>query len=43
MSRIQTVFQRLQAEGRKALIPFVTAGFPSPELSLPLMQALVDG
>ncbi len=43
MSRIQTVFQRLQAEGRKALIPFVTAGFPAPELSLPLMNALVEG
>ena len=43
MSRIQTVFQRLQAEGRKALIPFVTAGFPAPELTLPLMKALVEG
>ena len=43
MSRIQTVFQRLQAEGRKALIPFVTAGFPAPELTLPLMNALVEG
>ncbi len=43
MSRIQTVFQRLQADGRKALIPFVTAGFPTPELTLPLMHALVDG
>ncbi|MDX9884984.1 tryptophan synthase subunit alpha [Thauera sp.] len=43
MSRIQTVFQRLQADGRKALIPFVTAGFPTPELTLPLMNALVDG
>ena len=43
MSRIQTVFQRLQAERRKALIPFVTAGFPSPALTLPLMRALVDG
>ena len=43
MSRIQTVFQRLQAQGRKALIPFVTAGFPAPELTLPLMNALVEG
>ncbi|MCK2125285.1 tryptophan synthase subunit alpha [Thauera aromatica] len=43
MSRIQTVFQRLQADGRKALIPFVTAGFPAPGLSLPLMRALVEG
>ena len=43
MSRIQTVFQHLQAEGRKALIPFVTAGFPEPALTLPLMRALVEG
>lgn len=43
MSRIQTVFQRLQADGRKALIPFVTAGFPAPALTLPLMNALVEG
>ncbi|MDY0047468.1 MAG: tryptophan synthase subunit alpha [Thauera propionica] len=43
MSRIQTVFQRLQGEGRKALIPFVTAGFPEPALTLPLMRALVEG
>ncbi|HAF54306.1 MAG TPA: tryptophan synthase subunit alpha, partial [Thauera sp.] len=33
----------MQAEGRKALIPFVTAGFPAPELTLPLMNALVEG
>lgn len=43
MSRIQTVFTRLQGEGRKALIPFVTAGFPEPALTLPLMRALVEG
>jgi tryptophan synthase alpha chain len=43
MSRIQTVFKRLQAQGRKALIPFITAGFPGPDLSLPLMRALAEG
>ncbi len=43
MSRIETVFERLQAEGRKALIPFMTAGFPAPEMTLPLMRALVEG
>lgn len=43
MSRIQTVFKRLEASGRKALIPFITAGDPSPELTLPLMRALVEG
>ena len=43
MSRIQHTFARLAAEGRKALIPFITAGDPAPELTLPLMQALVAG
>jgi tryptophan synthase alpha chain len=42
MSRIQATFQRLQAQGRKALIPFITAGDPDAALTLPLMQALVD-
>ncbi|MDR2031313.1 MAG: tryptophan synthase subunit alpha [Azoarcus sp.] len=43
MSRIQSVFQRLQAGGRKALIPFVTAGDPDGDLTVPLMRALVAG
>ena len=42
MSRIQTTFQRLQAEGRKALIPFITAGDPDAALTVPLMRALVE-
>ena len=42
MSRIQSVFQRLQGEGRKALIPFITAGDPDASLTVPLMHALVD-
>ncbi|MDP2825450.1 MAG: tryptophan synthase subunit alpha [Sulfuritalea sp.] len=43
MSRIQTTFATLAAQGRKALIPFITAGDPHPDLSLPLMRALVAG
>ncbi|MCK9284551.1 MAG: tryptophan synthase subunit alpha [Rhodocyclaceae bacterium] len=43
MSRIQTTFARLQASGRKALIPFITAGDPEPGLTVGLMQALVSG
>lgn len=43
MSRIQSRFEQLRAAGRRGLIPFITAGDPSPELTLPLMQALVDG
>ena len=41
MSRIATVFQRLAAEKRKALIPFVTAGDPKAEDTVALMHALV--
>jgi tryptophan synthase alpha chain len=43
MSRIKATFQRLQAQGRKALIPYITAGDPEPGQTLPLMQALVEG
>ena len=43
MSTIQQTFKRLANEGRKALIPFITAGDPAPEMTLPLMQALVAG
>ena len=42
MSRIQKAFDRLNAEGRKALIPFITAGDPAADLTVPLMQALVE-
>ncbi|OMG53733.1 tryptophan synthase subunit alpha [Azonexus hydrophilus] len=42
MSRIKTAFDRLNTEGRKALIPFITAGDPDAELTLPLMHALVE-
>jgi len=42
MSRIKTVFDRLQSQRRKALVPFITAGDPSPELTLPLMDRLVS-
>ncbi len=42
MSRIQKTFQRLKGQGRCALIPFITAGDPDPELTLPLMRALVE-
>jgi tryptophan synthase alpha chain len=41
MSRIAATFKRLQADGRKALIPFVTAGDPSPQMTVAIMHALV--
>lgn len=40
MSRIAAAFERLQAQGRKALIPFITAGDPDAQMSLELMRAL---
>jgi len=43
MSRIQNVFKELKGRGRRALIPFITAGDPSPEMTVPLMHALVEG
>ncbi len=41
MSRIQNKFEALKIQGRKALIPFVTAGDPNPQVTVPLMHALV--
>ncbi|MBL8512089.1 MAG: tryptophan synthase subunit alpha [Betaproteobacteria bacterium] len=41
MSRIQETFARLQNQQRKALIPFITAGDPSADLTVPLMHTLV--
>jgi tryptophan synthase alpha chain len=40
MSRIQASFERLAREHRKALIPYITAGDPGPEFTVPLMRAL---
>ncbi len=41
MSRIAQRFAKLKAEGRKALIPYVTAGDCSPDVTVPLMHAMV--
>ena len=43
MSKIQACFAALSANNKKGLIPFITAGDPSPELTVPLMHALVAG
>lgn len=42
MSRIRTTFERLRSERRTALIPFVTAGDPSPEVTVKLMHRMVS-
>ncbi len=41
MSRLDKKFATLNAAGRKALIPFITAGDPSLEATVPVMHALV--
>ena len=43
MSRIAQVMADLKAKGRKALIPFVTAGFPYADVTPELMHAMVAG
>ena len=43
MSRITTTMNALKSQGRKALIPYLMAGFPEPAHTLSLMQALVKG
>jgi tryptophan synthase alpha chain len=40
-SRIDACFARLAQRGRKALVPFITAGDPSIEATVPVMHALV--
>ena len=42
VNRIDTVFAALQAQGRKALIPFIHCGDPYPDLSPELMWAMAD-
>jgi tryptophan synthase alpha chain len=42
MSRITTTFDKLKAAKRKALIPYVTAGFPYADVTPELMHAMVE-
>ena len=41
MSRIQPTFERLAQQKRKALIPYITAGFPFADITPELMHAMV--
>lgn len=43
MSRITATFTALAAQNKTGLITFITAGDPTPELTLTLMHALVEG
>jgi tryptophan synthase alpha chain len=42
MSRIAACMSALKSRQRKALVPFVTAGDPQPDVTVPLMQAMVQ-
>jgi tryptophan synthase alpha chain len=42
MSRIATRFNALKKEGRKALIPYITAGDPYPDATVELMLAMAE-
>lgn len=41
MSRIQSTFERLRKSGRKALIPYVTAGDPSLDATAAILREMV--
>jgi len=41
MSRLAKTFKNLSVSGRKALIPFVTAGDPVPDFTVSLLHAMV--
>src|SRR6056300_1282725 len=42
MNRIEARFNQLKADGKKAIIPYVTAGDSQPSVTVPLMHALVE-
>ena len=42
MSRLAATFEALSKSGRKALVPFITAGDPRPDFTLPMMHAMVE-
>ncbi|MFH0134097.1 tryptophan synthase subunit alpha [Variovorax sp. VaC1] len=42
MSRIATTFDALKKDGRRALIPYVTAGFPFADITPELMHGMVE-
>ena len=43
MSRLRGMFERLRAEGRTGLIAYVTAGYPRPDATVEIVQALLEG
>jgi len=43
MSRIEPTFAALREQNKTGLVTFITAGDPGPELTVPLLHALVEG
>ncbi|RVD82378.1 uncharacterized protein DFL_006804 [Arthrobotrys flagrans] len=43
MEGLKAAFAKCKAEGRNALVAYVTAGYPTVELSVPILQALQAG
>jgi tryptophan synthase alpha chain len=43
MSRIESTFASLKAQNKTGLVTFITAGDPGPEMTVPLMHAMVAG
>ena len=43
MSRITAMFERLRAERRTGLLAYVTTGYPRPDATVPIVQALLEG
>jgi len=41
VTRLNRCFETLQSRNRKALVPYVTAGDPGPDITVPLMHAMV--
>jgi tryptophan synthase alpha chain len=42
MSRIEAMFARARADGRVALLPFMTVGYPDTQASYQLVRAIID-
>ena len=42
MSRLATRFAQLESQQRKALVSYVMAGDPHPEVTVPLLHQMVE-
>ena len=40
---LRETFQRCKAEGRNALVNFITAGYPTIEDTVPILQGMQEG